>query len=64
MTAAPGTSDQLRYQVGDFATDDLSELPDPAYRVITCRPAFRFITDECAVKAVDLDRPACFALHP
>ncbi|KUM68991.1 class I SAM-dependent methyltransferase [Streptomyces griseorubiginosus] len=114
LAAAPGTSDQLRFQVMDFATGDVSELPDPAYRVITCRLVFRFIADKGAftdrvrqllvpggtfwvvteladrrtdddprkglgitasdvelltsgwsnVKAVDLDRLACFALHP
>lgn len=110
----PGTADRPRFQVMDFATDDLSELPDPAYAVITCRLVFRFITDKGAfvdrvrqllapggifwvvteladrradddplkslgitaadvelltsrwstVKVVDLDRLACFALHP
>ncbi|GAA5702524.1 ubiquinone biosynthesis O-methyltransferase, mitochondrial [Streptomyces avermitilis] len=110
----PGTGDQPRYQVMDFATADLSTLPDPAYAVITCRLVVRFITDKDAfvdrvrqllapggtfwvvteladrradddplkslgitaadvelltsrwstVKVVDLDRLACFALHP
>ncbi|MFF4508997.1 class I SAM-dependent methyltransferase [Streptomyces sp. NPDC001401] len=44
----PGSSDQPRFQVMDFAADDLSELPDPAYAVITCRLVFRFITDKAA----------------
>ncbi|MFJ3673355.1 class I SAM-dependent methyltransferase [Streptomyces sp. NPDC090106] len=44
----PGTTDQPRFQVMDFATDDLGTLPDPAYAVITCRLAFRFITDKNA----------------
>ncbi|GAB2326686.1 class I SAM-dependent methyltransferase [Streptomyces variabilis] len=52
MDAAPGSSDQPRFQVMDFAADDLSELSNPAYAVITCRLVFRFITD----KTVFLDR--------
>ncbi|GAB2992529.1 hypothetical protein GCM10023080_068030 [Streptomyces pseudoechinosporeus] len=110
----PGTGAHPHFQVMDFATDDLSQLPDPAYAVITCRLVFRFITDKGAfldrvrqllvpggtfwvvteladrrgdddplkslgitasdvelltagwstVTAVDLDRLACFALHP
>ncbi|WP_405591904.1 class I SAM-dependent methyltransferase [Streptomyces sp. NBC_01092] len=51
-TDAPGSSDQPRFQVMDFAAGDLAELPDPAYAVITCRLVFRFITD----KAVFLDQ--------
>ncbi|MCX5173853.1 MULTISPECIES: class I SAM-dependent methyltransferase [Streptomyces] len=43
---------QPHFQVMDFATDDLSELPDPAYAVITCRLAYKFFTD----KAAFLDR--------
>ncbi|MFI6277905.1 methyltransferase domain-containing protein [Streptomyces sp. NPDC050988] len=45
--AGPGT-DQLRFQVMDFATDDLSELPEPAFAVITCRLVYRFISDKGA----------------
>ncbi|MGC9544851.1 class I SAM-dependent methyltransferase [Streptomyces sp. UG1] len=50
--ADPGSSDQPRFQVMDFTTDDLTELPDPAYAVITCRLVFRFIND----KALFLDQ--------
>ncbi|MDG9720455.1 class I SAM-dependent methyltransferase [Streptomyces sp. DH24] len=50
--AGPNSSRQPRFQVMDFAADDLSELPDPAYAVITCRLVFRFITD----KAVFLEK--------
>lgn len=48
LAAAPGAGDQLHFQVMDFTTDDLSELPDPVYQVITCRLVFRFITDKGA----------------
>lgn len=44
--AGPGTGGQPRFQVMDFATDDLSGLPDPAYAAITCRLVYRFITDK------------------
>ena len=44
----PSSSNQPRFQVMDFTADDLSELPDPAYAVITCRLVFRFITDKAA----------------
>lgn len=40
--------DRPHFQVMDFATDRLEELPDPAYAVITCRLVFRFITDKDA----------------
>ncbi|MEU0110610.1 class I SAM-dependent methyltransferase [Streptomyces sp. NPDC006251] len=43
---AGGGGDQPRFQVMDFAVDDLGELPDPAYAVITCRLVVRFITDK------------------
>ncbi|MFF7166917.1 class I SAM-dependent methyltransferase [Streptomyces sp. NPDC008086] len=46
MDAEPGSSDQPRFQVMDFAADDVSQLPDPAYAVITCRLVFRFIADK------------------
>ena len=49
---ASPAADRPRFQVMDFATNPLDELPDPAYAVITCRLLFRFITD----KAVFLDR--------
>lgn len=42
-TAGPAV-DRPHFQVMDFATDRLDELPDPAYAVITCRLVFRFIT--------------------
>jgi 2-polyprenyl-3-methyl-5-hydroxy-6-metoxy-1,4-benzoquinol methylase len=45
----PGTGGQPRFQVLDFAADDLSELPHPAYAVITCRLIVRFITDKGAL---------------
>ncbi|MDU9001788.1 hypothetical protein [Streptomyces mirabilis] len=32
----------------DFADDDLSELPDPAYAVVTCRLVYRFVADKGA----------------
>ncbi|MGW0206670.1 class I SAM-dependent methyltransferase [Streptomyces sp. NPDC003233] len=32
------------FQVMDFATDRLDELPDSAYAVTTCRLVFRFLT--------------------
>ncbi|WP_240436618.1 class I SAM-dependent methyltransferase [Streptomyces sporangiiformans] len=44
----PHTDDHPHCQVMDFATDDLSELPDPAYAVITFRLVFRFVTDKGA----------------
>ncbi|TLS44385.1 class I SAM-dependent methyltransferase [Streptomyces montanus] len=44
----PAIADHPHCQVMDFVTDDLSELPDPAYAVITCRLVFRFITDKGA----------------
>ncbi|WP_331753362.1 class I SAM-dependent methyltransferase (plasmid) [Streptomyces sp. NBC_00637] len=114
IATATAVGDHPQFQVMDFATDDLSSLPDPAYALITCRLAFRFITDKGAfldrvrqllapggtfwvvtelaerradddplkslgittsdvelltsrwstATIVDLDRLACFALHP
>lgn len=51
-TDASPAVDRPHFQVMDFATDRLDELPDPAYAVITCRLVFRFITD----KDIFLDR--------
>ncbi|MER5795808.1 class I SAM-dependent methyltransferase [Streptomyces sp. NPDC001980] len=48
LATGPVAGDQPQFQVMDFATDDLSELSDPAYPVITCRLVFRFITDKGA----------------
>ena len=47
-----GGEGQPRFQVMDFATADLSLLPDPAYAVITCRLVYTFFPD----KAAFLDR--------
>ncbi|MGQ4436777.1 MULTISPECIES: class I SAM-dependent methyltransferase [unclassified Streptomyces] len=46
---ACGGDGQPRFQVMDFATDDLNLLPDPAYAVITCRLVYRFFPDKAAV---------------
>ncbi|MEU1477170.1 class I SAM-dependent methyltransferase [Streptomyces sp. NPDC005760] len=45
---AASTDDNVHFQVMDFATDDLNQLPDPAYAVVTCRLVYRFITDKGA----------------
>jgi ubiquinone/menaquinone biosynthesis C-methylase UbiE len=114
VALATNAGDRPHFQVMDFAADDLSKLPDPAYTVVTCRLVYRFIADKgafldrvrrvlapggtfwvvteladhreetdplktlgitapevevltsrwSAVKCVDLDRLACFALYP
>ncbi|MFD7013997.1 class I SAM-dependent methyltransferase [Streptomyces sp. NPDC059928] len=45
---ATDAGDGPRFQVIDFATDDLTALPDPAFAVITCRLVYRFIADKAA----------------
>lgn len=47
-TAADGADGRPCFQVMDFATDDLSLLPAPAYAVITCRLVYRFVADKPA----------------
>ncbi|MEV0174516.1 class I SAM-dependent methyltransferase [Streptomyces sp. NPDC050803] len=114
VALSAGAYRHLRFEVMDFAADDLGELPDPAYAVVTCRLVYRFIKDKGAfldrvrqvlspggtfwvvteladrrgqddplrdlgitapdvelltsnwstVKAVDLDRLACYVLSP
>jgi ubiquinone/menaquinone biosynthesis C-methylase UbiE len=48
VALAASTDDHPHFQVMDFATDDLNQLPDPAYAVVTCRLVYRFITDKGA----------------
>jgi ubiquinone/menaquinone biosynthesis C-methylase UbiE len=46
--AAQDTVPGPAWQCMDFATDDVSELPDAAYAVITCRLVYRWVDDKSA----------------
>ncbi|WP_254709065.1 class I SAM-dependent methyltransferase [Streptomyces lunaelactis] len=45
-SATPPTAGEIAFQLMDFATEDLGQLPEPAYAVITCRLVYRWVEDK------------------